>query len=376
MSSRGAAATSATAPHLRDGTSVPSLLRVVVVALLPCVLVGAWNTGRQACSALPLLEPGAEAGWRVECLRRLGLDLQPEGVVACFALGLLYLLPLLVAAAVATLGWERVFARLRHRPVGEGAFVTALVFTLLLPPATPVWQAAMGASFGIVLGKLVFGGIGRNFLNPAVVGLAYLAVAHAGVQAGGELFPGLAGYSGTDVFARAAEGGAAALRETGLSWGSAFLGDEPGRLGETSVLACLVGAAYLLLRRAASWRVMLAVVVGAALAAAGWNVLHGDPGPAAGLLPWHGHLWLGGLAFTAVFVATDPVSGAATPAGRWVFGLLLGVLVVSLRLGSPRHPDGVVAAVLLANVAAPLIDHAVVSWRLRRRTRPGGARHD
>lgn len=364
-------------PHVRDGSSVSDLMGSVVIALVPCLLVGTWNTGRQASAALALLAPDGEPGWRLDLVRWLGLEPHPASWASCLVLGALHVLPLLGAACAATLTWEHVFARIRRRRVGEGAVVTATVLTLLLPPSIAPWQAAVGASFGIVLGKLVFGGTGRNFLNPAVTGLAYLAVAHPAASSGAAPFPGITGHAGTDLFARAAASGSAALQESGLTWLDAVLGAAPGRIGETSVVACLLGATWLVHRRAACWRVMVAVLLGAGLTAAGGSLARAAAGSGGvPALPWHWHLIHGGLAFTAAFVATDPVSGASTRGGRWLAGLLVGTLVVVLRQGDPHHPDAVVAAVLMTNVATPLIDHLLVRRNVRRRARRGEGRDD
>lgn len=372
MTADGGGATR-TAPHVRARNGVDRMMRLVVLALLPCALVGAWNAGFQA-SAAPPAAGAAPAGWRATLMTSVGLEPAPGSPVACLVLGALHLVPLLVVTGAVALAWEHLFARVRRRPVGEGALVTALIFTLLLPPAAPPGQAALGVSFGMVLGKLVFGGIGRNFLNPAVTGLAFLAVSHPSPPGDVPAFPGLAGYGGTTVFARAATEGAQAIRDAGTTWTGALLGCEPGRLGETSAIACLAGAALLVAVRVASWRIMAGVGLGAAATALAWNLLAGGGGEGIAPVPWHWHLVLGGLAFGAVFVATDPVSSASTRPGRWVYGVLIGSLAVLLRVASPEHPDGVVPAILLGNVSAPLIDHGVVRWsaaRRRRRRRHG-----
>ncbi len=354
------------APHVRDAQSVASMTSCLLVALLPCLLVGLWNTGRQAFTGLSSLPPGETTGWRLALFHRLELE-QAAGWAATLALGALHVLPLLVVAIAAALAWEHLFARLRRRQAGEGAAAAAVIFTLLLPAATPLPEAAFGMSFGMVFGRLIFGGVGRTFLHPAVVGLAFLAVSRTSPPPGAALFPGLRGYTGTDAFAQAAARGPSALGESGLEWLDAFLGMEPARIGESSVIACLLGAAWLVHRRAASWQVMAGALIGAVAASVLWNVV--ERPAAAPALPAHWHLVLGGFAFVAVFVATDPPSTGSTPAGRWIAGLLVGTLVVILRLGHPDHPDGVIPAVLLASVAAPLIDHAVTRWAVRRRRR-------
>lgn len=350
--------------RLRSPRDATTMMGAVALALVPCFVVGTWNVGRQAAMALEGAGLDGPPGWRGELLGALGVAAEPGRALACLLQGSAWVLPLLAVSIATTLAWEHGFATWRRQAPGHGAVVTALVFTALLPPGTPLWQAVLGASFGMLFGKLVFGGAGYNPLNPAACGLALLWVSWPQAMNPDALFPGLAGYRGTAAFAQAAETGVAALGDTGLTFTQALLGALPGRIAETSALACLVGAAWLVQRRVASWRVISGVLLGAALVAGVTNLASEGTTPG-----WPWHLVVGGLAFVAVFVATDPVSSAATQAGRWLYGLLIGALVVLLRVAGPGHPDGVVPAVLLANVAAPLIDHAVVQFALHRRLR-------
>ncbi len=357
--------------QVRHPLDLAGLMRWVVIALLPCVAMGIWNTGYQANAALTALGEDAAVGWRSKLIELLRIDYGVSATPAHLLHGALYLVPLLIVATAAAFAWEHLFARARRRPAGEGTMVTALIFTLMLPPPTPLWQCALGVSFAMVFGKLVFGGTGRNFLNPALSGLAFLYFSFPDAMVGDPIWPTLAGYAGTNAYALAADGGTLAMEAAGYRLVDAFIGQVPGTLGQTSVIACLLGAGVLLVKQAASWRVMSAMVLGTSLTAIAFNFA--GNGAAAGFgVPWYWHLVLGGVAFGAIFVATDPVSAPMTDAGRWVYGMLIGAAVVLIRLANPAHPDGVLLAILLGNVAAPLIDYAVVWAQVRRRMRLGG----
>ncbi len=356
--------------QVRHPLDLAGVMRWVVIALLPCVAMGMWNTGYQANVALARLGLDAAEGWRGAFMELLGVGYANGNVSAAVLHGALYLLPLFVLASVVAFAWEYLFARTRGRPMGEGTMVTALVFTLLLPPATPLWQCALGISFAMVFGKLIFGGTGRNFLNPALTGLAFLYFSFPTEMVGDPMWPRLAGYAGTTAYGLAADGGMAALEAAGFTWKDAFMGRVPGLLGQTSVIACGLGAALLILKGVASWRIMAAVLLATSVTAVLFNLTASGAHPATSV-PWHWHLVLGGVAFGAVFVATDPVSAPMTDAGRWVYGLLIGAAVVLIRLANPAHPDGVLLAILLGNISAPLIDHAVVRIQVRGRTKRG-----
>ncbi|NIP47377.1 MAG: NADH:ubiquinone reductase (Na(+)-transporting) subunit B [Gammaproteobacteria bacterium] len=351
--------------QLRRRLELPGVMSWVVIALVPSVAMGLWNTGHQARVAIARLGAQAPPDWRLAMLEGLGLGLAEGGVLSEIVHGALYVAPLLFVAAVLAYAWEYLFARARHRLMGPGTLVTVLIFTLLLPPATPLWQCGLGISFAMVFGKLIFGGTGRNFLNPALTGLAFLYFSFPTHMVGDPMWPLIAGYAGTTAYAIAAEGGMSALAAAGFTWWDAFLGRVPGLLGQTSVLAALIGAAVLISRRIASWRIMAGVLVGATAMGLVFNSAQLGA-HSAFTVPWHWHLVLGGVAFGAVFVATDPVSAPMTDPGRWIYGVLIGVAVVVIRLVNPAHPDGVLLAVLLGNLCAPLIDHFTIRLHARK----------
>ncbi len=356
--------------QVRQPLDLAGVMRWVVIALVPCLVMGMWNTGFQANTGLARLGLDTAEGWRGAAIALLGTGYAADSHSAAIAHGALYLVPLLIVAGIVAYVWEHVFARLRGRPMGEGTLVTAIVFTLLLPPAAPLWQCALGASFAMVFGKLIFGGTGRNFLNPALTGLAFLYFSFPTEMVGDPLWPRLAGYAGTTAYALAAEGGMPALEAAGFRWLDAFVGRVPGLLGQTSVIACALGATVLIVKGIASWRVMAAVLIGTAVTALAFNIAAGDA-HSSFAVPWYWHLMLGGVAFGAVFVATDPVSAPITDPGRWIYGVLIGAAIVLIRLANPAHPDGVLLAILLGNISAPIIDHAVVRMNVRRRVNRG-----
>jgi len=346
------------APHVRDAVDLRWVMGTVLVALAPCTAFGLYNTGYQANRAGVELGLAPSPGWRGALLERLGAGHDPASVVDCVLLGALWFAPLLAVALAVGALWERLFAAVRRRELAPGVGVLAWLFTASLPPTLPLWQAALGMSFGIVVGREIFGGTGRNVFHPAVVGLAFLYFAYPADMRGEDVWVAVEGVTGPTDLRVALLGGATALAERGTSLVDAFVGRVPGGLGDTSTLGCLLGALVLVHQRVASWRTVLGVVLGAA---ATGELL---PGPAAS---WH--LVLGSLAFGAVFLATDPVTSPHTDAGRWIHGVLVGFLVVLIRVANPVHTEGVLLAILLGNVFAPLIDHGVVQWHVRGRRR-------
>jgi Na+-transporting NADH:ubiquinone oxidoreductase subunit B len=241
------------------------------------------------------------------------------------------------------------------------------MLALSLPPAIPLWQVALGASFGTVFGKEIFGGTGRNFLNPALTGYAFLFFAYPNQFSGASVYVPVDGVTVATPLAIAAEGGIEAIRES-LTFGQALLGTIPGSMGETSALACLFGAVVLLITGVASWRTMSAVLIGAVGISGVFHAAGSVTNPMFSVPP-HWHLVLGSLAFGLVFMATDPVSSALTPAGKWFYGLLVGALIVLVRVVNPAFPEGTMLGILLGNVFAPVIDRFVIKAHRRKRRR-------
>jgi Na+-transporting NADH:ubiquinone oxidoreductase subunit B len=350
-----------------SGDGYRRILGLRLLALLPVTLAAIINTGYQYLSRLAD-DPGlAGNGLRAQLARELGADYTDAGFYDWCAAGLAHLLPVLAVALLAGWFWEWLVARYRGRPRAADFVHTALLFTLLLPGSAPFYHVLFGMSFAILVGSAIFGGDGRTFLSPALLGLAILQVGFPG--AGGEhpLWQGLAGYSGSDAIAQFYRGGEAALAAAGIDPASAFVGGVPGSMGTTSVLAVIAGAGLLLITRVISWRLLLAQVIGLVVVAGLADYL-GDASAGARIPAWW-HLLLGSFAFGAVFLACDPVASCCTNPGRWVQGLLIGALVVLIREASASHPDAVIQAILLASVLAPLIDYAVIALNVRRRAR-------
>ncbi|MXX60699.1 MAG: NADH:ubiquinone reductase (Na(+)-transporting) subunit B [Holophagales bacterium] len=369
------------AAHVRDALDLKRLMMTVVVALVPCVLMAMWNTGRQihvavAGGAAPL------ANWRTDAMEMLGLSFDASSLLANTVHGALYYVPVLVVTFAVGGAWEGLFAVVRRHDVNEGFLVTGMLFPLVLPPTIPLWQVAVGISFGVVVGKEIFGGTGYNVLNPALTARVFLFFAYPAqisgdavwIAAGTSSAPD--GYSGATALGEIAvlepvEGSDAPLDglsaiEGKVSWMQAFLGDIPGSMGETSALACLIGAAILIATGIGSWRIMVAATAGTAAISLLLNLI-ASPTNAMLSVPFHWHLVLGGWAFGIVFMATDPVSAAQTNRGRYIYGFLVGVLAVLIRTINPAFPEGVMLGILFMNLFAPLIDHYVLKANIKRR---------
>ncbi len=355
------------APHVRDAMNLSRAMNIVIAALMPCVLVGIYNTGYQANVLLFQAGMQSAPGWHGAVIAVLGIGYNPASFLASVSHGLLVFLPVFAAALISAGIWETIFVRGRGGGRRGDYVLVALLFTLSLPPAVPLWQVVLGMSFGIVVGKEIFGGTGKNFLNPALTGLAFLYVTYP-AQMVGETAWAVHGLSGATPLQTVADGGAQALAWIGSTWLQSFLGLVPGPIGASSTLACILGAALLIATRVASTRIMAGMLIGMIGAALLFNQ-GGDPANAFAGLAWHWHLVLGSFAFGMVFLATDPVSAPMTDSGRWIYGLLIGALVILIRVTNSTHPDGVMFAILFGNILAPLIDYGVMYANIRRRAR-------
>lgn len=356
------------APHVRDGADLKRVMTFVVIGVLPCAFMGMYNTGFQANFAMLNMGIESAPGWRGDVLDGLGIGYSPANIWACTWHGFLYFFPIYIV----TLGvggiWEVVFAAVRNHEINEGALVTTILFALIVPATTPLWQVALGISFGIVLGKEVFGGTGKNFLNPALTGRAFLYFAFPAQHSGDTVWTAVDGFSGATALSLAAEGGVPAIQEGGITWMQAFLGTIQGSLGETSTLACLLGALFIVYTGIASWRIISGVLLGVVATSYLFNLIGSEANPMFAI-PWYWHMVLGGLAFGMVFMATDPVSASMTDAGRWIFGFLIGFLTVLIRVANPAFPEGIMLAILFANIFAPLIDYVIVQVHIAKRRR-------
>ncbi|MDH3533313.1 MAG: NADH:ubiquinone reductase (Na(+)-transporting) subunit B [Gammaproteobacteria bacterium] len=352
-------------PHIRDALDLKRVMILVVFAATPAVVVGMWNTGFQANTALLSLGMQSIDGWRGVVLGLLGAGYDPASVYDNFLHGLLYFLPIYIVTMAAGGFWEILFSGVRNHEINEGFFVTSLLYAVILPATTPLWQVALGISFGVVIGKEVFGGTGKNFLNPALVGRAFLYFAYPVQLSGDAVWVPIDGYSGATALAVAASDGIPGLVASGVTWTQAFFGQIQGSIGETSAAACLLGAAVLIYTGIASWRIIVATFAGLIIPALLFGGIESSNPMVA--MQWYWHIALGGFAFGAVFMATDPVSGPDTMVGHWIFGLLVGVLTYVIRVINPAFPEGIMLAILFGNIFAPIIDHFVIRANVKRR---------
>ncbi|OQW71853.1 MAG: NADH:ubiquinone reductase (Na(+)-transporting) subunit B [Proteobacteria bacterium ST_bin11] len=349
--------------HVRDGNDLKRTMTFVVIATAFCILMAFYNTGYQANLAMQTMGVETINNWRSIFMDILGYN--PYNPISCLVHGMLYFFPVYITTLAVGGVWEVLFATVRKHEVNEGFLVSSMLYTLILPPDIPLWQVALGISFGIVLGKEVFGGTGKNFLNPALTGRAFLFFAYPASISGDAVWVAVDGYSGATALSLASAGGVEAIQAS-FSWLQAFVGFIPGSMGEISTLACMLGAAFLLYTRVASYRIMAGVLIGMISMATVLNIVGSNTNPMFAM-PWYWHMVVGGFAFGTVFMATDPVSAAVTDTGRWIYGCMIGVMIIIIRVINPAFPEGVMLAILFSNMFAPLIDYFVVQANIRRR---------
>ncbi len=355
--------TTSGASHVRDGLNLKRVMITVwLCAFLP-VFVGSYFIGLNANEAMQALGMTSVDNWRGFFLNGL-VSYDPNSVWDCLVHGLAYFIPLYITVFVAGILFELWFASKRGHEINEGYFVTSILFTLSLPPSIPLWMAAVGVVFGVVIAKEVFGGTGKNFLNPALTGRAFLYFAYPAQMSGDAVWVAVDGWTQATPLGNAALG-----LDYGVDWMSAFIGSMPGSVGETSTLAILIAGALLCLSRIASWRVMAGVLLGMVLTSSLFNLVPSSNPMFA--MPFYWHLVLGGFAFGAVFMATDPVSAAMTNNGRWFYGILIGFMCVLIRVVNPAFPEGMMLAILFGNLFAPLLDHFVMQSNIKRRLARG-----
>ncbi|GAA4876352.1 NADH:ubiquinone reductase (Na(+)-transporting) subunit B [Ferrimonas pelagia] len=358
--------------HVRDAIDIKRTMSLVWLCLMPAALFGMFNLGWQAQATLT--EGAASpALWQLGVFNQLTGGLTPDtGVIGLFFYGASFFLPIYLTALLVNLAWELVFAKSRGEALHEGFFVTATLFTLVLPATMPLWLVAMGISFGVVVGKEIFGGLGCNFLNPALAGLAFLYFAYPEQTAGVGVWTAVDGHSGATALT-ALLSDKDAFDNTlwyqvfsDAAWWDAFLGFIPGAIGETSTLAILIGGGILLLTRLASWRIVAGVLLGTVATATLFNAIGSANNPLF-QMPWTWHLVTGGFALGMMFMATDPVTASYTDKGKWAYGGLIGAMAVMIRVVNPGQPEGMMLAILFANLWAPLFDYFVAQSNIKRR---------
>jgi Na+-transporting NADH:ubiquinone oxidoreductase subunit B len=338
--------------HVRDAIDMKRAMIIVVIAMVPALLFGMWNTGYHHFLAL---------GQQADFWQR-------------FWFGFLKVLPIIVVSYVVGLGIEFAFAQMRGHEVNEGFLVSGMLIPLVMPVDVPLWMVAVATVFAVVIGKEVFGGTGMNILNPALTARAFLFFAYPSFMSGEKVWiAGMAkgtgvvdGFSGSTILGQAALGHTDFVNGLGQPYSTwdMFLGTIPGSIGETSTLAILIGAVILVLTGIGSWKIMLSVFAGGAVMGL---ILNGFSANEFMAVPFWEQLFLGGFAFGAVFMATDPVSAAQTERGKYIYGFLIGILAIMIRVLNPAYPEGVMMAILLMNVFAPLIDHYVIESNIRKR---------
>jgi Na+-transporting NADH:ubiquinone oxidoreductase subunit B len=351
--------TTTSGSHIRDYIDMKRTMIIVVIALIPTLLFGMWNVGYQ---------------------HNLSLG-ESASIWQNFLFGLIKVLPIVVVSYVVGLGIEFAFAQIRGHEVNEGFLVSAMLIPLIVPPETPLWMVALATAFAVIIGKEVFGGTGMNILNPALTARAFLFFAYPSDMSGDQVWIAekADAYSGATALgellthspdpALTSAQNSEKLLATLPSASDMFWGFIPGSIGETSTFLILIGAAMLIMTGIGNWRIMLSVFLGGfGLASVFWAL-----GTYTGInnaymsIPPYYHLIMGGFAFGAVYMATDPVTAAQTNKGKWTYGILIGVVAVLIRVFNPAYPEGMMLAILLMNVFAPLIDHYVVEGNIKKR---------
>nr|WP_242521713.1 NADH:ubiquinone reductase (Na(+)-transporting) subunit B [Motiliproteus sp. SC1-56] len=354
-----------TTAHVRDAVDLKRMMILVWMCTFPAMFAGMWNVGFQANTAMEAMGLTEAVGWRGAIIDALAGH-NPDSIWDNFIYGAAYFLPIYLVTFIVGGFWEVLFAMKRGHEVNEGFFVTSVLFALILPPTIPLWQVALGISFGVVIGKEVFGGTGKNFLNPALAGRAFLFFAYPAQLSGDAVWTAVDGFSGATILSLAQTGGVEEILANNITWMDAFMGNIQGSVGETSTLALLIGGGLLMFFKIAAWRIVAGVMVGMIGMTLLFNLIGSDTNPLFAV-PWHWHLVMGGFAFGMLFMATDPVSASMTNTGKWWFGALIGVMVVLIRVVNPAFPEGMMLAILFANLFAPLIDYFVVQANIKRR---------
>jgi Na+-transporting NADH:ubiquinone oxidoreductase subunit B len=353
--------------HVRDSLDLKRLMITVVIALLPAFLMAFYNTGFQANHAIMNNQATPLDTWQTQVYMMIfGNDFSDNVLQSVFH-GALYFLPIFIMTFVIGGHVEVASAIIRGHEINEGFLVSGFLFPLTLPPTIPLWQVALGITFGVILAKEVFGGTGMNVLNVALTGRAFLFFAYPAQISGDSVWIAANmtdGATGATWLSQAAVGGSEALQN--VSWFDAFLGFVPGSMGETSAAAALIGALILALTGIGSWRTMLGVALGTAGTVLLFNFVGSDTN-AFFNVPFYWHFVLGGWAFGMAFMATDPVTSAFTDQGKWIYGAGIGIMVALVRVVNPAYPEGMMLAILFMNMFAPFIDHFFVQANIKRR---------
>jgi len=352
--------------HVKDSIDLKRIMIMVWAATFPAMFFGMYNIGAQAHDAILAGAGTLPDIWQAALFTMLGGSMDAStGWFGMMFYGACFFVPIYATTFIVGGFWEVLFASVRKHEINEGFFVTSVLFSLTLPATIPLWQVALGITFGIVIAKEIFGGTGRNFLNPALSGRAFLYFAYPAQISGDQVWVAADGYSGATWLTQAANG---VLEYTNENFLQAFLGNIPGSAGEVSTLMILIGGLFIMYMGIANWR----IVAGVGLGAAGFGLLlnligGGDSSNEMMNMPWYFHFVIGGLAFGMFFMATDPVSAAFTTTGKWLYGIFIGFMTVFIRALNPAFPEGIMLAILFANLWAPLFDYFVAQSNIKRR---------
>lgn len=347
--------------HIRDGLDLKRTMIIVFIAILPTAIFGIYNVGYQA--NMVIQQTGLSiGGFRQEVMNFFSISFDPNSILSNFFLGSLYFLPLYIVTLIVGGFWEVLFAVVRKHEVAEAFLVTSLLYPLILPPTVPLWQAAAALSVGLVFGKEVFGGTGRNFINPALFSRAILFFSYPQSLTGNTVWIAVDGYSKATPLS--------AFSEKGWNFGYTFLdglfGFIPGSIGETSALLCLLGALILIITGIGSWKIMAGMVLGMGLTTLMFNIIGSETNQMFNM-PFYYHFVFGGFAFGMAFMITDPVSASMTDKGKWVYGFLVGFMNALVRVINPAFPEGTMLAILFGNIFAPFIDSIFIKQYIKRR---------
>lgn len=351
--------------HVRDAIDLKRIMIMVWLMLFPAMFFGMFNVGHQAAAVLSETVKLPDT-WQVALFHAFGGELTADsGWGSKMWYGACWFLPIYAVTFIVGGFWEVLFATVRKHEINEGFFVSSILFALILPASIPLWQVALGITFGVVVAKEVFGGTGRNFLNPALSGRAFLFFAYPANISGDKVWTVADGYSGATWLSKAANGEVSDW-SINQQWWDAFYGFIPGSVGETSTLALMIGGFALIYLRIASWRIVAGVFASMVVFSTMFNMIGSETNHMFAM-PWYWHAVLGGFAIGMFFMATDPVSASFTNTGKWAYGALIGFMVVMIRVVNPAYPEGMMLAILFSNLFAPLFDYMVAQANIKRR---------
>lgn len=377
-----------TTTHVRDFIDFKRMMIMVFFAVFPCMFWGWYNVGNQTINAIASSADFIRytstsfslfsADWHYALVQLLGGSLaQDAGIYSKMLIGAIFFLPIYAVSFGVGAFWEVLFCIVRKHEVNEGLFVTSLFFALIVPPTIPLWQVALGITFGVIIGKEVFGGTGRNFMNPALVGRAFLFFAYPAECSGDKVWIATnAAYDGSTGATPLAQWAAGEIDAThfaqnvsnvNIDWLHAFFGFMPGAIGEVSTFMILIGLVILLFTKIASWRIVFSIFLGMTVVSTLFNMIATEGSNPMLFMPFYWHFVLGGFAFGMVFMATDPVTSPYTKKGKYIYGFLIGAMVVLIRVVNPAFPEGMMLAILFGNMCAPLIDYMVKSRNIKKR---------